>query len=172
MIFDVIKKRFHINKLSAGESDNPVKDPWNDRRYINMNMFKIMFEGPEGPTKWDPKGFSIWTCHDTEKVKDSFRIARTAVDSFCTRAQACRRFAWGVMFIYGEKEEVNDYTLAGCWIFRGQDIINEMKAHDGFDYMAFKKRDSNDRALLERYFTGTPKEIPSGQKMLHRQFFK
>jgi len=172
MIIDLCKKRFHINKTSADPTDGPVKDPWNERRYTNTTMFKTMWDGPDGPFKWDPAGWSIWTCYDTEKVTDSFRIAKTATDSFCTRAQACRRYAWGVMMIYGEAEEKNDYTLAGCWIMRGQDIIAEMKAHDGFSYMKFTKQDNNDRALLESYFLNVPAEVPKGQKILHRQFFK
>ncbi len=61
------------------------------------------------------------------------------VAGFMQRADATRRWAFGVMNVCGVDEDTAPFRVSGCWLFRGTDIIADMQAVDDFEYFKWSK---------------------------------
>lgn len=75
-----------------------------------------------------------------------------AVSGFFDRADQCRKYAFGCMMVHGVD---GDLALTGCWMFRGTEIIPEMKACDDYELYDWTRVDINNpehRKLVENYW--------------------
>ena len=104
---------------------------------------------------YDPEGYSLWWVEYQNLPTECKVLFRTSNSKgmFLQKCDAVRRYAFAVHGVYGVED---DYKIRGCWLFRGKDIPQEMKDNDLFEYLTFKKLDSNkeeDRKLVEEYWT-------------------
>ena len=104
---------------------------------------------------YDPEGYSLWWVEYQNLPTECKVLFRTSNSKgmFLQKCDAVRRYAFAVHGVYGVE---NDYKIRGCWMFRGKEIPQEMKDNDLFEYLTFKKLDSNkeeDRKLVEEYWT-------------------
>jgi len=134
---------------------------------FNPNFFKDFW------TKFDPEGFSVYTItykNDSENTV-LFKTSN-CVSGFIQRAEEVRKYAMGVVNVYGKNEEDNLFKINGSWIFRGTDIPAEMKSCDDFEFYAFTKVDPTNTAqqkLVETLFTGNN---VGEDTILDRKYFK
>lgn len=73
-------------------------------------------------------------------------------NGFIERAEACRRGAFGVHCVIGEEPNLE---IEGVWMWRGQDVMPEMKDHPSFEYYDVRKLDldkSEDVQLIEDFW--------------------
>ena len=104
---------------------------------------------------YDPKGYSIWWLEYQNLPTECKILFRTSNSKgmFLQKCDALRRYAFAVHGVYGVE---NDYKVRGVWMFRGLEIPQEMKDNDLYEYITFKKLDTNkeeDRQLIHDYWT-------------------
>jgi len=66
-----------------------------------------------------------------------------------------RKHCFGVFGVYGQIPEVE---FDGCWLWRGTEIHDLMKAHDSYEYSEFRKLDINnpqDKKLITEFWLNT-----------------
>ena len=64
-----------------------------------------------------------------------------------------KKYAFGVHGVYGNN---NEFKVKGLWMWRGEEIPQEIKENEYFDYLSIKKlnsEDVKDRKLVEDYWT-------------------
>ena len=103
---------------------------------------------------FDPKGYSIWWCEYQNLPTECKVLFRTSNSKsmFLQKCDPLRRYAFATHGVYGKE---GDYKVRGMWMFRGLDIPQEMRDNDLFEYMTFKKMDTNnekDRQLIHDYW--------------------
>lgn len=72
---------------------------------------------------------------------------------FLQRADHFRKHAWAVMAIVGDEPTLD---IVSVWMFRGQDIPQEMIDHPQFEYYKKRKLDASneeDKKLINDFFT-------------------
>ena len=104
---------------------------------------------------YDPQGYSIWWLEYQNLPSECKILYRTSNSKgmFLQKCDALRRYAFAVHGVYGVE---NDYKVRGVWMFRGLEIPQEMKDNDLYEYITFKKLDTNkeeDRQLIHDYWT-------------------
>lgn len=61
-----------------------------------------------------------------------------------------RRYTFAVHGVYGAEP---DLEVEGVWMWRGIDIPEELKEHDSYEYITFKKLDKDsDRKFIEEFW--------------------
>jgi len=135
--------------------------------FFNKSPINEKFFEQFWPT-FDDNGFCFFTMeyqyNDELKV---FFISQNLIGGYLQRAESCRKFAFGAMMLCGESEEKPPFKCCGIWLFRGTDMLPEMKAHVSAEYYNWKKTD--DRELIKKFYMGD--DLPSG-KVLDRRYFK
>lgn len=104
---------------------------------------------------YDPEGYSIWWCEYDNLPSECKILFRTSNSKsmFLQKCDAVRKYSFAVHGVYGKE---GDYKIRGMWMFRGKEIPQEMKDHDNFEYMHFRKIDTNDekdKQLVHDYWT-------------------
>ena len=104
---------------------------------------------------YDPQGYSIWWLEYQNLPSECKILYRTSNSKgmFLQKCDALRKYAFAVHGVYGVE---NDYKVRGVWMFRGLEIPQEMKDNDLYEYITFKKLDTNkeeDRQLIHDYWT-------------------
>jgi len=98
------------------------------------------------------------------------------VGGFLQRCDDCRRYALGVMVLAGNDEEAPPFEVNAVWIFRGSNVLQEMKDNPDSEYYTFTKLDSTkpaDRQKVETFFFADTVPGSKGDlKVLDRRFFK
>ena len=64
-----------------------------------------------------------------------------------------KNYAFGVHGVYGNN---NEYKVKGLWMWRGEDIPEEIKDNEYFEYLKIKKlsnENNEDKKLVEEYWT-------------------
>jgi len=155
MIFDATKKSFFSEK------------PY------NPNFFAAFWGGADPITRFDPTGYSIFTCdykyNDEHKV---FFLTCNLLGGFLQRAEPVRKYGFGVINLLGESEESPPWKLCGVWIFRGPDLPAEMKGVDDSEHFNWVKVDVSSPAgqkLVQEAFVG---ERVHNMGVLDRRYFK
>jgi len=97
-----------------------------------------------------------------------------AVGGFIQRAEDCRKYAFGTLSIIGRDEDTPPYKIVGCWIFRGQEVPQEMQAVDDYSYYNWTKVDTSvaaSRKRVEALFTA---DVLNGadETIIDRRYFK
>ena len=104
---------------------------------------------------YDPAGYSIWWLEYQNLPSECKVLFRTSNSKgmFLQKCDALRRYAFAVHGVYGVED---DYKIRGVWMFRGLEVPQEMKDNDLYEYITFKKLDTNnenDRQLIHDYWT-------------------
>lgn len=90
--------------------------------------------------EYEPENWSIWHLkYDIYKNEGAkMHVTSNLCSGFLERAEACRRVAFGIHCVLGEEPNLE---IEGVWMWRGQEVIPEMKDHPTFEYYAAKKLD-------------------------------
>jgi len=127
-----------------------VMDDWK-RTYSNEDTRPVAL-----PWLWqnfDKEGYSIWFCeYKYNKELERVFMSANLIGGFLQRLDKLRKYAFGSMMIFGVD---NDMEVAGCWIFRGQDVPAEMSECDDAEHYEWKKANIEDpatRELINDYF--------------------
>ena len=104
---------------------------------------------------YDPEGYSLWRLEYDNLPTECKVLFRTSNSKgmFLQKCDNLRRYAFATHGVYGVED---DYKIRGLWMFRGLEIPQEMKDNDLYEYITFKKLDTNkeeDRQLIHDYWT-------------------
>ena len=109
---------------------------------------------------FDPKGYSLWWVEYQNLESEGKKLFRTknSKNFFLERLDDdFRRFAFGIHGVYGNE---GNYKVRGVWLWRGNEIPEEIKENDYFKYLTIKKlnfNNNNDKQLVNDYWTKTNK---------------
>ena len=123
---------------------------------------------------YDPQGYSIWWLEYQNVESECKILFRTSNNKgmFLQKCDAVRRYAFAVHGVYGVE---GDYKIRGVWMFRGLDVPQEMKDNDLYEYITFKKLDTNkeeDRQLIHDYWTKLDdNDVVEGRKCADVEYF-
>lgn len=122
---------------------------------------------------FDAQGYSIYTCNykhmNDYKV---FFLACNLMGGYIQRCDPCRKYAFGAMSLTGKSEDEAPWKMVGVWVFRGPEMIAEMKNVDDTEYFDWVKLDTSDpaaRKKVEEYFVA---DSIGGEEVLDRRYFK
>lgn len=89
---------------------------------------------------YDPEGYSIWFC-DYKYNDENTKVFMTCnlVAGFIQRLDALRKYGFGTLLIFGA--EPGPIPIAGCWMFRGQEIPKEMTECVDSEYYEWRRAD-------------------------------
>ena len=121
--------------------------------YENKNKKNVMEKFWK---EFDPKGYSLWLVEYQNleiEGKKLFRM-KNSKNFFLERIDdEFKKYAFGVHGVYGNN---NEFKVKGLWMWRGEEIPQEIKENEYFDYLSIKKlnsEDVKDRKLVEDYWT-------------------
>lgn len=89
---------------------------------------------------FEKEAWSIWHLK-YEIYKDEGSVLHKTgnlMNGFIERAEACRRGAFGMHAVIGDEPNLE---IEGVWMWRGQDVMPEMKEHPSFEYYQSRKLD-------------------------------
>lgn len=116
-------------------------------------------------SKFERDNWSIW--HLKYIIyKDETNMAHKAgnlCSGFLDRAESCRRIAFGMHCVLGEAPRFN---IEGVWMWRGQDVIFEMKDHPSFEFYESRKLDVDnpeDAKIIEDFWCKGEEQLINGQ---------
>jgi len=105
---------------------------------------------------FDPKGYSLWLIeyqNIESEGKKLFRM-KNSKNFFLERIDDdFKKYSFGVHGVYGNN---NEFKVKGLWMWRGEDIPEEIKENEYFNYLNIKKLDcknEKDKKLVEEYWT-------------------
>jgi len=122
----------------------------------------------------DRAGYSVWQTsymfnQDLQQVYKTCNL----LTGFFQRAEQARKYAFGSFVVFGED---NANEIHGIWVFRGQDVIAEIKDVPDFESYTFRKCDldnEGDKSLINAFlawnedehakFTVTSKKVNQGK---------
>ena len=98
---------------------------------------------------FDKEGFSIWKSqykysHELTKVFMTCNL----VGGFFQRIDRARKYAFGSVVICGTD---NKNEISGYWVFRGQDVPEEVRESDDFESFEFSKMNSDDSKIRHEF---------------------
>jgi len=101
----------------------------------------------------DKDGYSVWFC-EYKYNNELDRVFKSAnlVSGFLQRLDKLRKYAFGSIIIFGQDEKME---IAGCWLFRGQDVPAEMSECDDAEHYDWKKANLEDpqtKELINDFF--------------------
>ena len=104
---------------------------------------------------FDPKGYSLWLIEYQNlesEAKKLFRM-KNSKNFFLERFDDdFKKYSFGVHGVYGNN---NEFKVKGLWMWRGEDIPEEIKENEYFNYLSIKKLDcknGKDKKLVEEYW--------------------
>lgn len=117
---------------------------------------------------FDPKGYSLWLIEYQNLESEGKKLFRmkNSKNFFLERFDDdFKRYSFGVHGVYGNN---NEFKVKGLWMWRGEDIPEEIKENEYFNYLSIKKLDcknDKDKKLVEEYWTKCNK----GDKVYERK---
>merc|ERR1712233_146013 len=158
------KKPVHWSKLLAKSSMSldATKKLFFNKRPINANFFEEFW------STYDDKGFSFWMQkYNYNNENKIYFQAQNLLGGYLQRAESCRKYAFGCFMLAGKDEETAPYNACGCWLFRGTEMLPEMKNHVSAEYYTWTK--VTDKELIKKMFMAD--KVPDGN-VLDRRYFK
>ena len=145
------KKENPLDSLppSSFDLDSFKNDYFNEKNDKNKTMEKFWKD-------FEPKGYSLWKMEYQNLESEGKKLFRmnNSKNFFLERIDKdFKDYAFGVHGVYGNE---GDYKVRGVWLWRGNEIPNEIKENDYFNYMTITKLNSNnnnDRQLVSEYWT-------------------
>lgn len=103
---------------------------------------------------FDKEGYSWWYCEYkyNHELTKTFMTANL-ISGFLQRLDRLRKYAFGTMLIFGDDGALE---ISGVWLFRGQNLPEELSECDDSEHFNWKKIDSSDpktRELIGDYLT-------------------
>ena len=117
---------------------------------------------------FDPKGYSLWFIEYQNLESEGKKLFRmkNSKNFFLERFDDdFKKYAFGVHGVYGIN---NEFKVRGLWMWRGEEIPDEIKENEYFKYLTIKKincANDNDKRLVEDYWT----KIKKGDKVDDRK---
>ena len=105
---------------------------------------------------FDPKGYSLWLIEYQNLESEGKKLFRmkNSKNFFLERFDDdFKRYSFGVHGVYGNN---NEFKVKGLWMWRCEDIPEEIKENEYFNYLNIKKLDcknDKDKKLVEEYWT-------------------
>ena len=105
---------------------------------------------------FDPKGYSLWLIEYQNLENEGKKLFRmkNSKNFFLERIDDdFKKYSFGVHGVYGNN---NEFKVKGLWMWRGEDIPEEIKENEYFNYLSIKKLDcknDKDKKLVEEYWT-------------------
>jgi elongation factor 1-gamma len=124
---------------------------------------------------YDPEGYSIWIFKYNKTEGECQVLYRTnnLLNGFLQRMEEFRKYSFGYLGIYGA-EPVLD--IAGCFMWRGTEIAEEMKEHPQIESFIVTKVDVNDpaqRSLVDDYWGKTEEDnLVEGKPVVDGKYWK
>ena len=161
-------KKKEEKKDEEPKEEKPAKKPKNPLDLLppsklELEVFKRAFlnnKDKEDAMKkfwevYDPEGYSLWHLEYQNLPTECKVLFRTSNSKsmFLQKCDALRRYAFAAHGVYGVED---DYKIKGVWLFRGLEVPQEMKDNDLYEYITFRKLDTNneaDRQLVHDYWT-------------------
>lgn len=126
--------------------------------------------------QWDNAGYCWFTCdYNYNADNKEFWKLGNVLGGFIQRSDACRKYAMGTIQASGPEDEEGSgpWTVNGVWLFRGSDMLAEMKEENpDAEYYTWSKVDVTTDAgkkKVKEYFLAP--EV-NGLKVLDRRYFK
>lgn len=167
----------------AKKAKNPLDDLPESPMILDATKKLFFSQKPFNPNFWsefwpkyDAAGYSMYTIkykYDAENTV--YFKSCNAIGGFIQRSDDCRKYAFGVVNMVGTDEDTPPFKINGAWIFRGPEMIREMKAVDDHEYFEWTKVDTSKpagKAAIEKAFTGDVPSDVTSDKLLERRFFK
>jgi len=165
------KKKNPLDDLPASSMDlDTTKKLAFSQRPVLPDFFEKLW------TFWDNNGY-VWYIADYNHNSDNkeyWKLGNT-LGGFIQRSDACRKYAMGTIQASGPEDEdgPGPWTVNGVWLFRGQDMLQEMKEENpDSEYYTWTKVDVSTDAgkkKVKEYFLG---DTVNGLKVLDRRYFK
>lgn len=139
------------SKLDLLPPSKFIMDEWK-RVYSNTKDMR----GDALPWFWknlDTEGYSVWFCYYkyNDECNKLFMTANQ-LGGFIQRLDKVRKYGFGSLAIFGEEPKLE---VAGCWLFRGTTVPEEMTVVDDYEYYEWVKCDPSkpeDVALANDFF--------------------
>jgi len=156
---------------------DPVKKLFFSQRPFNPNFFTEFWK------MFDNAGYSFWKVDLKNDSTEEYWKASNLIGGFIQRAEDCRKYSFGVLNMIGRRDksreeddqEVPPFHINGAWLFRGTEIIPEMKDCPDFDTYNWYHIDVTTQAgrdMVQLMYTGESPECPAGTERLDRRYFK
>jgi len=164
------------------EKDEPKKkNPLDDlpKSSFIMDEWKRMYSNNDTRTvalPWffehlDKEGYSLWWCEYKYNAELSkVFMTNNLIGGFFQRLEKLHKYAFGSMIIFGEEPNL---SVGGLWLFRGQEIPEDMRTCDDAEHYNWTRvslDDHSQKALLEDYFAWEGSF--GGKKFLSGKVFK
>jgi elongation factor 1-gamma len=141
------------------------KDPFAEmpKTSFNMDEFKRVYSNEDTAEKaipyfwnnFDKENCSIWFC-EYKYPEDLTQVFMTCnlISGFFQRLDKLRKNAFGSMCVFGEN---NNNTIAGVWIWRGQELAFKLSTDWQVDYESYNWKklspdDESTKQLVNQYF--------------------
>mmetsp|Transcript_21842 Transcript_21842/g.39819 ORF Transcript_21842/g.39819 Transcript_21842/m.39819 type:complete len:430 (+) Transcript_21842:534-1823(+) len=124
---------------------------------------------------YDPEGYSIWVFKYNKLPGECTVVYRTnnLLNGFLQRMEEFRKYSFGYLGIYGAEPELD---IAGCFMWRGKDVAEEMKEHpqiEGFTVTKVDTSTEEGRQLVNDYWGKTEEnDIVEGKPVLDGKYWK
>lgn len=126
-------------------------DTWK-KTYSNAKVTKT------GAMPWfwenfDAEGWSIYFADYkyNEEFEELFKVSNL-IGGFIQRLDKLRKWGFGVVLIFGDVDK-SDYYVSSCWLWRGQDVPQEMLDNPMAEHWTFRKADvATQKALIEDFW--------------------
>lgn len=125
--------------------------------------------------KFDAENCSIWLCE--YKFSDELGLvfmSSNLVRGALQRLDKARKQSFGSMVVFGED---NKNTIAGLWVWRGQDLMFNLTEdwqvdYESFDWKKLDPKDSETKQLVELFFKQSEDSVYKGKKYADGKIFK
>jgi elongation factor 1-gamma len=162
-------KKKEEEKKAAAPAAAPAKKPQNPLELLPPSPFvmdtwkKLYSNNPVDYSMeefwkiFDKEGWSLWKLR-YDKLEDECTVVymtNNQVKGFLQRMEAFRKWSFGYMGIYGDEPNLD---IKGVFLWRGQEIAQELKDHPQFEYFSPQKLDPDSaetRALVNEYWSKT-----------------
>ena len=179
-----IKNEINENNENDNNNSNNKKNPLDNLppSDFDLKLFKSTFihsndKVEELESFWeefDEEGYSLWYM-EYENLPNECKILYKSCNFknfFIQKLENFRKYSFAVFGVYGEK---GNYKVKGVWLWRGNNIPNEIKENDNYDYLKIRKlniKKKKDRKLIEDFWINIKKgEIVDGTKVCDTGYF-
>jgi elongation factor 1-gamma len=141
-----------------------VKRSFFSERPFNPNFFPGFWE------TFDFEGYSFWTLeYMYPEDWDHDYVADNLVSGFISRCEATRKYSFGVLSVRGEEGK---FSGSGVIIFRGKDIIDEMKDVTDYDEYKFAPLDVSTAEGKKIFESNFCDNVVNGEEVKFRRWLK
>lgn len=125
--------------------------------------------------KFDAENCSIWLCE--YKFSDELGLAfmsSNLVRGALQRLDKARKQSFGSMVVFGED---NNNTIAGLWVWRGQDLMFKLTEdwqvdYESFDWKKLDAKSAETKDLVDLFFKQSEDSTYKGKKYNDGKIFK